>query len=35
VCGRLDLQRVKVDSFDLVERAVGPHLLENAVKGLA
>jgi hypothetical protein len=34
-CGRLDLQRVKIDSFDLVERAVGPHLFENAVKGLA
>jgi hypothetical protein len=35
LCGRLDLQRVKIDSFDLVERAVGPHFFENAVKGLA
>jgi hypothetical protein len=32
---RLDFQRVKIDSFDLVERAIGPHLFENTVEGLA
>src|SRR5262245_10072313 len=35
VCARLDLERVQVDSFDLVERAVGPHLLDHTVEGLA
>jgi predicted lipoprotein len=32
---RLDFQRVKIDSFDLVERAIGTHLFENTVEGLA
>jgi hypothetical protein len=32
---RLDFQRVKIDSFDLVERAIDPHLFENTVEGLA
>src|SRR5262247_4443316 len=34
VGGRLDLQRVEVDTFDLVERAVVPHRLERTIDRL-